>query len=309
MNCYQRRLAPVMLCLVPIFLSGICCGLVVTGAYGVEPAEGESIYARGNLAAWCIVPFDASKRGPAERAAMLNRLGFTKIAYDWRPEHIPTFEAEILALKKQGIEFFAFWSPLSPNPGYESMMALIAKHAIKPQIWMIPPAAPAQPQKERVALNAQAMLPYVRRAKELGCKFALYNHGGWAGDPDNLIAMTKWLRENADADQIGIVYNFHHGHEHLAQIPAAFERMLPYLYCVNLNGMTQGGAKILPLGQGQEDLKILQMIADSGYTGPIGILDHRGEVDAEKSLRANLDGLKGLLKEMGDLSALATFDR
>ena len=36
--------------------------------------DSETLFARTNLAAWCIVPFDAKKRGPEERAAMLERL-------------------------------------------------------------------------------------------------------------------------------------------------------------------------------------------------------------------------------------------
>ena len=45
---------------------------------------------RDNLIAWCIVPFDSKKRGPEDRAAMLQKLGFKHFAYDWRGEHIPT---------------------------------------------------------------------------------------------------------------------------------------------------------------------------------------------------------------------------
>ena len=40
---------------------------------------------------------------------MLQRLGFKRFAYDWRAEHVPTFDAEIDALKKHGIELDAFW--------------------------------------------------------------------------------------------------------------------------------------------------------------------------------------------------------
>jgi sugar phosphate isomerase/epimerase len=283
--------------------------LILSGSstWAGDPPAGGSIYAKDNLVAWCIVPFDAKRRGPTERAEMLNRLGLTKLAYDWRPEHVPSFEEEILAMKRHGIDFFAFWSPMSASLGYETMMKLIEKHGITPQIWMIAPAKAAGTNQERVEINAQAMLPFVNRAKQLGCKFALYNHGGWAGEPENLIAMVEWLRGKADADHVGIVYNFHHGHEHLDRFPQAFNQMNPYLHCVNLNGMTRGGPKILALGQGQEDLGILKMIRDSGYQGPIGILDHRGQMDAEESLKENLDGLKKLLAELGDREALKTF--
>ena len=65
---------------------------------------------RENLVPWCIVPFDAKKRTPAERAKMLVRLGLKRSAYDWRAQHIPEFEEEILQYKKYGIEFFAFWN-------------------------------------------------------------------------------------------------------------------------------------------------------------------------------------------------------
>src|SRR3954466_12628459 len=47
-----------------------------------------------------IVPFDARKRGPEERAAMLEGLGFRQFVYDYRAEHIATFEAEMDALQR-----------------------------------------------------------------------------------------------------------------------------------------------------------------------------------------------------------------
>ena len=47
------------------------------------------VFARENLVAWCIVPFDAKKRGPEERSEMLERLGIKRLAYDYRAEHIP----------------------------------------------------------------------------------------------------------------------------------------------------------------------------------------------------------------------------
>ena len=36
------------------------------------------LFRRDNLVAWCIVPFDSKKRGPVERVAMLERLGFRR---------------------------------------------------------------------------------------------------------------------------------------------------------------------------------------------------------------------------------------
>ena len=52
------------------------------------------------------MPCDAKKRGPEERAATLEKLGFTQFAYDYRAEHIPTFDAEMEALKRHHIRLF-----------------------------------------------------------------------------------------------------------------------------------------------------------------------------------------------------------
>jgi hypothetical protein len=42
-------------------------------------AELPGLFDCQNLTAWCVVPFDARKRGPEPRAEMLQRLGFKKI--------------------------------------------------------------------------------------------------------------------------------------------------------------------------------------------------------------------------------------
>src|SRR5215467_5451910 len=76
--------------------------LCVAASAAESPTLDLSLFARTNLVAWCIVPFDAAKRGPEERAAMLERLGFQHFAYDYRAEHIPTFDAEVKALQRHG---------------------------------------------------------------------------------------------------------------------------------------------------------------------------------------------------------------
>ena len=266
-----------------------CC---LPHAIAAKPS-GLDLFAKDNLVAWCIVPFDAEKRGPAERAEMLVRLGIRKVAYDWRQQHVPTFEEEILQYKKHDLEYFAFWS------WHEEMGQLIEKHKIKPQIWKTLPSPKAGTQGEKIEAAAKQLLPLVNRAGKLGCKFGLYNHGGWGGEPENMVAVTKWLHANAKADHVGIIYNLHHGHGHIGDFAQVLDLMKPYLLCLNLNGMNDNAQpKILPIGAGQHDRALLEIIANSGYTGPIGILDHRGDLDAEKSLKQNLDGLAKLVNQM-----------
>ncbi len=267
-----------------------------------ETAVERPIFARDNLVAWCVVPFDAAQRGPRERAEMLDRLGIRRLAYDWRQEHVPQFEEEILEVKKHGIEFFAFWS------FHPEIAPLIRKHAIAPQIWITVPNPPGATQQQRVDAASNQLMPLVEQARGLGCKLGLYNHGGWGGEPENMIAVAQWLRGDAKADHVGIVYNFHHGHGHIRDFAEVLAAMKPYLLCLNLNGMNASGdPKILPIGAGEHERSMMEAIRQSGYAGPIGILDHRGELDAEESLRQNLDGLKKVLGEMGDDAALKTY--
>src|ERR1051326_4081917 len=88
---------------------GICVGVMLAACCMAHAqtagSKGTSdLFARDNLVAWCIVPFDSKKRGPVERVEMLKRLGFRRYAYDWRAEHLPTFDTEVAELQKHKIE-------------------------------------------------------------------------------------------------------------------------------------------------------------------------------------------------------------
>ncbi|MFZ5830574.1 MAG: sugar phosphate isomerase/epimerase family protein [Planctomycetota bacterium] len=283
---------PILLCLLCLLRTVTC----------LADDAASDLFARQNLVAWCIVPFDANKRGPEERAAMLDRLGIKRLAYDWRAEHVPTFAAEIEATKRHGIEFTAFWG------AHEEAFKLFEKHGLKPQIWVVLPKVDAATQEERVKQAAEQILPIVRRAGNLGSALAIYNHGGWGGEPANMVAVTKLLREKHDAAHVGIVYNLHHGHDHIHDFASVLADMRPYLVCLNLNGMNDNAQpKILPVGSGQHDRQMIEVIKRSGYAGPIGILCHRADMDAEVALQQNLNGLKKLLREIGDEAALKTY--
>lgn len=269
-----------------------------TSAEADDSSPAAKLFAPTNLVAWCIVPFDANKRGPAERAEMVKRLGLSRVAYDWRAEHVASFEQEIEQYKKHGIEFFAFWS------WHDEIEPLIKKHGIKPQIWVMLRAPTDGDQAEMVGAAAKSILPMVEKTRELGLKLGIYNHGGWSGEPGNMVAVCQYLREHHQADHVGIVYNFHHGHEHVADFPKSLAEMSPYLICLNLNGMAEPASvdgnknKILPIGTGKYEQEMIGEIVKQGYAGPIGILDHRNEMDSEESLRQNLEGLADVVGQL-----------
>lgn len=266
--------------------------LLITGSnHACRAAEIPANLQTKNLAAWCIVPFDSKPRTPEERAIMLKELGVTRCAYDWRDQHVAEFEEEILQYKKHGIEFFAFWSE------HPKAFELFRKHDIHPQIWRMMSQPKGDSQEAMVAAAAASMDALAKRTAAIGCKLGLYNHGGWSGEPKNMVAVCKRLREQGHKN-VGIVYNWHHGHGHIEDWADSLALMKPYLLCLNLNGMNTGAQpKILPIGLGQHELAMLKTVAESGYEGPIGILNHT-QLDAKLRLHDNIDGLDWLLKQL-----------
>jgi putative heme-binding domain-containing protein len=290
-----------------IVLVGLLCwGLLSTvSGRAQSPPSATALFARENLVAWCIVPFDSKNRGPEERAAMLERLGFTKFAYDWRAEHIPSFDAEIVALKRHGITLQAFWlAPGELNRESRLILDLLKRHAIQTELWVLldlgADRVSGAEQTRRVESAAAKLRPLAEEAGKIRCSLALYNHGGWFGEPENQLAILERLKAQGITN-VGAVYNLHHGHEHLDRLAEVLAMLKPYLRAVNLNGMVRdgdrAGRKIVPLGQGPLDLKTLRTILDSGYRGPIGILGHTQD-DAEERLKDNLDGLAWLVPQL-----------
>ncbi len=263
------------------------------------------LFARENLIAWCIVPFDAKRRGPEDRAAMLVRLGFRRFAYDYRAEHIPTFAEEITACQRRGISIDAWWFPRTLNDEARHILEVCRQHDIRPQLWVTGGGEPTrsnEEQRERIAAEVDRIRPIANAAAAQGMKVGLYNHGGWFGEPENQLAIIESLA----MDNVGIVYNLHHGHDHLERFAELLERMQPHLLAINLNGMVprgdRQGQKILPLGEGTLDLELLRIIRKSGYCGPIGILGHTKD-DAEARLKDNLSGLEWLVPQLDGAAA------
>ena len=227
---------------------------------------------------------------------MLVRLGLKRCAYDWRSEHIASFGEEIEQYNKHGIDYFAFWG------GHANAYKLFKEHDLKPQIWRTLGSPKEGTQKEKVTAAAKSMLALAEETKSRGLKLGLYNHGGWGGEPDNMVAVCKALHAMGHK-HVGIVYNFHHAHHDLENFAKKFAVMKPYLLCLNLNGMqdpnaknpTQPFQKIRPIGSGTLESEMISTVIKSGYVGPIGILGHVANADVEIILKGNLDGLKKIL--------------
>jgi hypothetical protein len=127
------------------FASFIVClmlALAATGARAnppsrVDSSASPSLWVHDNLHAWCVVPFDAKKREPEARARMLQELGFKHFAYDWRPEDVPNFDAEIEALQRRDINLLGWWFPLeADDPLARQILNTFRRHGVRPQLWV-----------------------------------------------------------------------------------------------------------------------------------------------------------------------------
>ena len=262
-----------------------------------------NLWAHENLVAWCAVPFDANHRGPEERAAMLARLGFKHFAYDWRAEHVPTFDAEINALKKHGINLLAWWFPFdATDPQAEATLELFKRHGVHPQLWVMQSSkkstAPLT-DEQQITQNAERIAGLAKLAAPYGCKVGLYNHNGWFGVMDHQLAVLDRLRTLGVKD-VGMVYNFSHArdphHDDTKDFPALWKKIKPYVMAVNVTGMRMEGQIIYP-SQGDAELAMMRTIQESGWTGPVGVIAEKGG-DAEVTLTNYMNGIDWLAAEL-----------
>jgi len=294
-----------------IFLISFCLGFIFLNSFvnadnhiqknDIKSTQFKSKNIKVNmkdLFAWCIVPYDSKARTPEERIKMLKELGFTRYAYDWREKHLDETAHELRLAKENGINIIAVWiwiekfEPGKLSESNEKIMSAIKETGTSTQIWLgFDENYFNNLSQEQSVQKGIKMLRYLdERAKESGSRIALYNHGGWFGEPENQVEMVKQLPDC----EIGIIYNFHHGHEQIGRFPELLKIMKPYLWAVNLNGMKKEGPKIITIGEGSEEKRMIQLVLDSGFDGPLGIIGHTEGEDVKEVLQRNLEGLRKL---------------
>ena len=144
-----------------------------------------------NLIPWAIVGFDVKERNPKERIEMLQRLGFSRYGYGNREKHIPTMQQEWELAKENNVKVDAVWvyinlSKDKPNAlrvQNEIVFKNLEAVGLKTQIWVgFDPTYFKSLTDEESLKQAVEMVSFLsKKASNLGCKIALYNHGGWFG--------------------------------------------------------------------------------------------------------------------------------
>lgn len=252
-----------------------------------------------SLYPWCIVAYDSLERTPNERIDMLKELGFKKYAYDWRDHHLGDTKDELSIAMENEIDVIAVWMWLNAKRdtigqlclANERIFSIIKELKLKTTFWVSMSSNFFIEQTAEESLSET--IDYIRfiadSASKINCKVALYNHTGWFANPYNQMKVIQAL-PNRD---LSIVYNFHHGHTHVDSFSHLVKDMLPYLSAVNLNGM-MNGQKILTIGNGNYEKRMLQTLLEAGFKGPWGILGHVEGTDVKTVLQQNMAGLKRL---------------
>ena len=235
---------------------------------------------------------------PEDRAEMLDELGISHFAYDYRDEHIPSFKREIEVLREHNIDLAAVWLWLDPKgddllgDAGRAILQTLEETGTHTELWVSFPVQVFEGLSDDQALNkaVEILSRVMEMAEDIGCTMALYNHGDWFGEPENQVRIIRAL----DNDKVKIVYNFHHGHQQVERFGELLEMMMPYLSTININGMKVEGPKIITIGEGDRELEMLKIIEASGYDGPIGIIGHTEGEDIRVVLERNLSGLDKL---------------
>lgn len=284
----------------------IACALSLT-ASGAARTD-HSLWDHRNIVACVVNHFDAKARSPEETAQMFNRLGITKLSYNWREVDVPNFDAEIDAMQKHHVQIVAWILYGSNNAHTQLILDTFKRHHIHPQLWIeesgqkrteeeVRPAPEKQQQNvneeaDKVAMVAKLAAPY-------GVKVVLYNHNGWLGMEENQLAVIARVKQ-LGAPDVGMVYNFTHArdplHDDSKEFATLWPKMQSHVVEVNITGMAMDGTVLYP-SQGDAELDMMRVIQQSGWHGPIGITAEKGG-DAEVNLRNYLLGLDWLAAEL-----------
>jgi sugar phosphate isomerase/epimerase len=322
-----KRLAAFLMAFLVLIVDGTRFRAEAASRTRSESAGG--LWAHNNLVAWMVTPpWDAKARGPEERVQMLEKLGFKNYAFMPHDKDILTYDAEIEALRRHGINLLAWRFYLdADDPVAKATLETFKRHNVHPRLWVsqslkgmnLPRphgkmSAEEQhqllmqlrrkdltkaPQELRVKQEADRINSLVKLAAPYGIKVALYNHNGWFGMMDNQVAIIERLKQLGVTD-VGIVYNFSHArdelHDDTLNFPELWKTIKPYVVTVNITGMQTDGDLVYP-SQGDSEFDMMRTIERSGWRGHVGLIAEKGG-DAEMTLRNYLVGLDWLAVEL-----------
>ena len=234
---------------------------------------------------------------PEQQAAMLSELGYDGIGYTG-VERISEMRR---ALEARDLKMFSTYVRVNLDPDEEAYDARLPRaieqlEGAGTAIWVHVHGKPAKPQglDDRAVQIVRAVAD---RAKQSGLPVVLYPHTGfYVATCDDAVR----IAERVDRENVGVAFNLCHflKQNDPEQMPHVVRRALPHLMLVSINGADAGNTRamgwdrlIQTLDRGTFDVgRLLRLLADFGYRGPIGLqcyaIPGDPRTNLERSLRA-----------------------
>ena len=263
------------------------------------------LWSRDKLFASGINTYGKPLLQTSQRLELLHKLGLNKYTFTYDQNTAASFVAEVTEAKSHGSEIIACLLQIDLAPESRSeLFSTIEKLGIKPQLWVIGSKGdPKSDQELNEIITRQALLlrPFSEEANRLGCQVGLYNNRGWFGSTKNQLAIIKKLKADK-VSNVGIVYNFHNSHGQVRSFSGAWGSIKNEVIALNLSGLRiddkEQEKTILPLSAGDQELGLMRFIQESGWSGPVGIIDHRLDQAQDITLADNMRGLDWLAQEI-----------
>lgn len=258
--------------------------------------------------AFCMDTHDGMKRDLAQQAQMLKELQYDGAGHLWLDrlgERVKTLDAAGLGLMQVYVRINLNKKDEPYDQRVNESFALLKGRDTVIAV-IVSGMKPGVPEGRESAIKAVRAIADAAAAN--GLRAALYPHAGdWLERIEQgLDLLTQIQREN-----VGVMFNLCHwlkvdGDE--ANLEPVLRKAMPHLYGVSIHGADNGesirsgkGNWIQPLGQGSFDaLKLIKMLDELGYRGPVGLQCYGIPGDAKAHLSQSMQVWK---KYMNALAA------
>jgi sugar phosphate isomerase/epimerase len=240
-----------------------------------------------------------------QQAEILADLKYHGIGYTGT-QNIPQILQE---LDKRGLKFYSTYVPINlgkNEPAYDKTVP-VAIEQLKGRnatLWIHvhggPPSSTELDDRAIEVLRELAAL-----AQEAEVRIALYPHTGfYVATVQDAVRLAK----KVDRPNVGASFNLCHflKLDDEKNIRSALEEARPHLFLVSVNGADSGDTRamgwdrlIQPLGKGTFDVRrVLQMLKEIGYTGPIGLQCYGIRAEPREHLTQSIEAWRRLSKEL-----------
>ncbi len=287
----------------------LACSLVLASGPLILGPPGVRAQSSGSqpFFAMCMDTHDARKRNLAEQAQMLRDLGYDGMGHLWLDkiaERLQTADAAGLKVYQVYLNVFLEAGKEPYDPRLKEVVPLLKGRGTQLAVLF----KGAKPSDESFDAAAVKILREILELTEpAGVPIVLYPHAkSWLERTEDGIRLARKVRPA----RVGVMFNLCHwlAVDEEKNLPAVLQRAGPYLWAVTINGADTAaeihagtGKWIQPLDSGSFDLRrLLRLLKENGYTGPIGLQAYGITGDAREHLARSIAAWHRLSASAGE---------